>query len=210
MGLRSAFDMLLDSDEPKSGLEDLIWQSLVAGAASNKHPWNLGMFATVTNVGTKGASPKARVVVLRDALPEKRTVDFHTDVRSQKVSELKNQNVAWLFYVPSTQIQLRMEGTATVIDGEEADHWWAKTNLGSRASYLSMETPGVAARGSCPPSTTDRLVTEDESERGRANFRIVRTQIGSVDWLYLRNTGHVRAKIDYGDPSDVVCNWVVP
>jgi hypothetical protein len=97
-----------------------------------------------------------------------------------------------------------------VINGDEADRAWQATPLRSRAAYLSIPTPGAATEGSQPPETSDRQTTLAESERGRDNFRIVRTRVDSVDLLYLREGGHVRAKLSYPADSAVIADWVVP
>jgi len=61
-----------------------------------------------------------------------------------------------------------------------------------------------------PPDTSDRIVTAAESERGRDNFRIIRTTVRHVDWLYLRRGAHVRAHLDYQASPHESCRWVVP
>jgi hypothetical protein len=213
VGLCSAFDLLLGATAPLRGLDDLVWQSLSAGSKSSKHPWNLGCLATVANVASV-SSPSCRTVVLRRVDQRSRIVECHTDVRSKKVEQLgeyqKRSPVSWLFYESSTKIQLRLEGVAEVINGEEADEAWNSTSLQSRAAYLSIESPGTPGSGPLPPDTSDRRVTLLESERGRANFRIVRTRVERADWLYLKTEGHVRAKLDYSMGGEASAQWVVP
>ncbi len=212
MDLRSAFDLLLDKADPLHGLDDLIWQSLSAGSESAKHPWNIGCLATISNAASS-VSPRCRTVVLRRVDQPSRIIECHTDVRSEKVEQLgeyqKRSPVSWLFYESSTKIQLRLEGLAEVINGEEADEAWKSTSLQSRAAYLSIESPGSPWSGPLPPDTSDRSVTLLESERGRANFRIVRTKVESADWLYLKREGHVRAKLDYDTGGESAAHWVV-
>lgn len=210
MELGSSFDLALRSDNPLSEMDDCIWQNLASGAASKTHPWNEGIVSTIAVDETQNAAPKSRTVILRRAERSNLAIDFYTDVRSAKMSQLANQNVCWLFYVATTKIQLRLEGTASVIDGDEADEAWAQTPMRSRAAYLSLASPGKACSDSQPPDTSDRLVSPEESERGRDHFRIVRTRVRSTDWLYLRRDGHLRASLLYRSPGECDCHWMVP
>ncbi len=210
MGLRSAFDSLLASDNPLQEMDCLIWQSLAGGASSERHPWNEGSFSTIAVDPMGRACPRSRTVILRRADRTKLTVDLHTDLRSAKIDELRNPNVCWLFYASATKIQLRLEGSASLIVGDEADDAWAETSTRSRAAYVSREPPGRAAAGPHPPDTSDRSVSSAESERGRPNFAIVRTVVRSADWLYLKREGHVRARLLYQESGQCDCQWVVP
>lgn len=214
MGLRTAFDLQMESEIPLSGLDSLIWQSLSEGAKSSEHPWNLGYLSTIDGLARDSVRPRSRTVVLREANRQTLTIDCHTDVRSDKVRQLTAQSqpspVSWLFYEASTKIQLRLDGVAEVVNDDEADGAWQKTMLQTRSSYLSIRTPGERSEGDQAPGTDDRVVSQAESERGRANFRIVRMHVIHADWLCLRREGHLRAKIDYNADGKAEVYWVVP
>ncbi|MEL6108453.1 MAG: pyridoxamine 5'-phosphate oxidase family protein [Planctomycetota bacterium] len=210
MGLRSAFDLMLAKDSPLSQIDQLVWQSLIAGASSKRHPWNEGFFSTVALDAVGNPHPRTRTVILRRADRQSLTIDFHTDFRSSKVSEVENQFVCWMFYSHATKMQLRLEGTARIVDGFEADQAWSGTSIRSRSAYLSTESPGKIVEDALPPDTSDRVASQSESERGRSHFRIVRTLVNRVDWLYLKREGHRRARIVYQDGAAVDCHWVIP
>jgi hypothetical protein len=214
MGLRSAFDAVLVAPEPLAQLDELIWQSMGAGARSSRHPWNEGVLSTVDVDAGGLPAPRVRTVILRGVDRQSCTIDCHTDARSAKVRQLdyweRKPQASWLFYSSSIKIQLRLEGTAELINDETADEAWNQTSLLSRSAYVSIEPPGLPHDGEQPPSTGDRIVTQLESERGRANFRILRTTIRRADLLYLRRSGHVRAQLDYARPDRVSATWVVP
>jgi hypothetical protein len=204
----------MESKHPLSGLDSLIWQSLTAGAESSNHPWNLGFLSTIDGFSRDSVRPRTRTVVLRDANRQSLTIDCHTDVRSGKVRQLTAQSqpspVSWLFYEASTKIQLRLDGVAEVVNDDEADRAWQRTMLETRSSYLSIRTPGERSDGDQAPETDDRFVSQAASERGRANFRIVRMHVIHADWLFLRREGHLRAKIDYDAEGKADVYWVVP
>ena len=89
---------------------------------------------------------------------------------------------------------------------------WDATPLRSRVVYASIEPPGLVLPSSQPPKASDRELSEMEAERGRENFRVVRTTAFTADILYLRREGHVRARIEYGtdDHRAASAHWVVP
>lgn len=214
MSLRSAFDDILASQEPLGNLHDWIWQHLKSGTQSKRHVWNSGAFSTV-EVNDRGVvSPRTRTVIVRKVDVDAGVLDFFTDVRSSKVHQLQfdsgNAEVCWLFYRASTKIQLRLEGTASLVSFEEDESAWNSTALRSRTVYASIEPPGLVRPSSQPPDTSDREVTELESERGRENFRVVRTRVRKADVLYLRDEGHVRARLDYDDQGNPTARWLVP
>ncbi len=212
MELQAAFDLLLSAESPLKDLDALIWQSLSAAATLPSHPWGNGCLTTMSTNESKVIQPRSRTVVVRDCNTAGRTIDCYTDVRSAKVAELdiNGSAVCWLFYYPSTKMQLRLQGTAVVINDSEVDATWEATALQSRSSYLSIEPPGKLVASSRPPETGDRFVNHSESERGRENFRVIRTQIEEADWLYLRQGGHVRASLRYLNAGEVDVAWTVP
>jgi len=63
---------------------DAVWSALARGVQDRWTPWALPMLATV---GSRG-QPEARVIALRGADREARTLTFHTDARSGKVAAL--------------------------------------------------------------------------------------------------------------------------
>ncbi len=231
MSLRSAFDSILNSSKPLEQLDGWLWQTLAAGANSKRHAWNHGAFSTVESSRSGILSPKTRTVILRRADPEGRTLDLYTDVRASKVHQLqpsersvgvaaegvgatsnRGANASWLFYRHSTKIQVRIEGHADLVGFDEEQQAWDATPLSSRRVYASIEPPGLVLPSTQPPDTSDRELSEMESQRGRENFRVVRTTAIVADILYLRREGHVRARIEYGTDGRqaAAAYWVVP
>lgn len=211
MGLHSVFESAVASEQPLQAIEHAIWQSLAAGGKSARHPWNHGVFSTVATQDGKVQSINSRTVILRASDSRKRFIDCHTDVRSQKILDIEqNESASWTFYDHKSKVQLRVCGTAKIINGQHADDAWAATSLRSRSAYLSIEPPGQIASLSDPPSTEDRFVSMQESERGRCNFRVVRLNITLFDWLYLRREGHLRAKFSYEAGAIEEQTWLIP
>lgn len=201
MGLQAAFDLELGHppEEQLSRLFNMCIQQLQAAPKSHKHPWHLGVIATVND-----ARPHLRTVVLRHSTPEPLTLRCHTDMRSPKVAHLEsNARLEWLFYQPSTRIQLRCSGWGKIIrDGETWERAWKATNLSSRRCYLAPHAPGEAADAASinlPAELSSRDPTQEESEQGAVNFGLVECGIDRLDWLYLKHTGHVRFQANLSD-----------
>lgn len=229
MSLRSDLDAILESAEPLGQIDGWIWQNLRSGASSKRHPWNAGAFSTV-DVNEEGrVSPKSRTVILRKIDSGSRSIDFFTDVRTAKVHQLQlegtetppgavdptqrrnvSSEVCWLFYRHTTKIQVRLEGFATMLSLDEEEVAWKSTPLSSRSVYASIEPPGLVRPSTQPPDTSDREVTEMESERGRENFRVIRSIIRTADVLYLRDEGHIRARVEYDSGGQSLAKWLVP
>lgn len=186
-----------------------IWESLQKGAMARAHQFHTGVIATVSE-----GAPQARTVVLRKVIPETRTLMFHTDQRSQKISELaQNPNVSWLFYDADARVQLRLSGVATAHhQGELADAQWKNAKLLSRRCYLSIapSTKLEEPASGLPESLLKRNPTLEESEAGRENFAVVETRIHAIDWLWLNSSGHLRAKFAWLPSGEWAASWVVP
>ncbi|MFQ3596913.1 MAG: pyridoxamine 5'-phosphate oxidase family protein [Chloroherpetonaceae bacterium] len=186
-----------------------IWEALQNGARTRTHPFHTGVIATISN-----GAPQARTVVLRKVLPESRTLIFHTDHRSQKISELtENPNICWLFYDTEARVQLRLSGMATLhYQDALANVQWENTKLLSRRCYLSLAPSTILAEpaSGLPESLLKRNPTIEESEAGRENFTVVETHIHTIDWLWLNSSGHQRAKFVWQASGEVIAHWIVP
>ncbi|MDX2127647.1 MAG: pyridoxamine 5'-phosphate oxidase family protein [Chloroherpetonaceae bacterium] len=185
------------------------WTLLKLGASKRNHPMHLGVFCTKSENGVA-----ARTVVLRKVEPEERLIIFHTDIRSSKISEIKSSpDVAWLFYDPELQIQLRFTAKAEIhLSGERANEHWQKTQLTSRRCYITEHPPLYPVSepvSGLKKHLIGRIPTADESEEGRENFSVVVTKAMKLDWLYLDSAGHKRAVFDW-QSGQMQANWVIP
>ncbi|MFN3192792.1 MAG: pyridoxamine 5'-phosphate oxidase family protein [Aureliella sp.] len=211
MALRSAFEQSL-GDLGANALERVFAmavQQLQAAPRSHRHPWHIGAVAT-----TNGSAASVRSVVLRATSTDPLALRFHTDARSPKVEELREHaSLEWLFYEPSSKIQLRVACTAEVL--QSGDQWetaWAKTTLPSRRCYLAPSAPGERKESpnvNLPEHLADKDPSEAESEIGKANFAIVQCAVERIDWLYLRHNGHLRAMFTRHD-DDWEMDWSTP
>jgi pyridoxamine 5'-phosphate oxidase len=181
------------------------WRLIARGVADRRSAFHHPTVATLAMDGR----PRLRTVILRACDVSHRSLRFHTDVRSEKVSEIRRDPRASLhFYEPSSKIQLRLEGVATVnMDNDVADAAWAESRDFSRQAYGIMPGPGAEI-----PAGADFTLPEPSHEAtapGRVNFCAVTVKIKSLEWLYLASAGHRRALFRW-DSSGAKGQWLTP
>ena len=153
-----------------------------------------------------------RIVVLRKSDQLNNTVQFHSDIRSDKIEKLKkNPKAAMLFYDKDEKIQVRLKIECIVNhNNETTEESWAKTQHISRKCYLVDNGPG--SESSSPtsglkPELDNFEFTMEQSEEGYKNFTVIQCKIKLIEWLYLAAKGHRRARFDLVTKKDT---WLVP
>jgi hypothetical protein len=162
-----------------------IWETL-RQATTQRTGFTLATLATVTTTG----QPRARSVILREFATAPERIAFATDARSAKVAEIQaNPRVALACYDPSTDTQLRIEGTASVVTDElERQRIWQNLAEHSKEIYANPAAPGTP------------LAVEASDEQPVFNrFAWVSTAIESVDWLELAAQPHQRWHFQHHD-----------
>ena len=153
-----------------------------------------------------------RIVVLRKSDQSNNLIQFHSDIRSDKIPKLKNNKKAsMLFYDKEEKIQARLKVECTINHNNEiTKESWSKTGHISRKCYLVDNGPGTKS-----PSPTSGLKPEldnfeftmEQSEEGYKNFTVIQCKIKSIEWLYLAAKGHRRARFELEDNKEY---WLVP
>jgi pyridoxamine 5'-phosphate oxidase len=192
-----------------AAIEADCWQRIVKGSVNFKDDFHQPVTGTVCSRGIN-----LRTVVLRKVWPDKKQLSFHTDIRSGKLNDLKNNPaISWLFYSHSQRVQIRMGGIAHIhTDSELATTAWANTKLASRKNYLTTMPPGTASLVPTDGISIDfanRDPDAAESEMGRKHFAVVATDVNWMEWLWLNHKGHRRALFQYNG-TDVKSNWLIP
>ena len=153
-----------------------------------------------------------RIVVLRKSDQSNNLLQFHSDIRSDKIPKLKNNKKAsMLFYDKEEKIQVRLKVECTINhENEITKESWSKTGHISRKCYLVDNGPGTES-----PSPTSGLKPEldnfeftmEQSEKGYKNFTVIQCKIKSMEWLYLAAKGHRRARFEIDNNKEY---WLVP
>lgn len=128
------------SDQTVMQLIEKIRTELIRSNGDRRHPFRYFHLATF------GDYPEVRTLVLREFGPDW-SILFYTDARTPKVQELRqNSRVSALFYHPKKQLQLRIKGTASVIDPQQKDyhHYLKKVEQSPfLQDYTSVLPPGA-------------------------------------------------------------------
>ena len=153
-----------------------------------------------------------RIVVLRKSIQKDNTVQFHSDIRSDKIEKLKkNPKAAMLFYDKDEKIQVRLKVKCTVNHNNDVTkESWSKTQHISRKCYLVDNGPGTESdlpTSGLKPELDNFDYTKEQSEEGYKNFTVIQCKIKSIEWLYLAAKGHRRAKFNLENNKDT---WLVP
>jgi len=100
---------------------------------------------TLATVGDDGR-PAARIMLLKDF--DNRGFVFYTNYRSRKGREIARcPQVALLFHWVELERQVRIEGTATSVDGAESDAYFAVRPHASRlGAWASPQSEPIASR----------------------------------------------------------------
>ena len=153
-----------------------------------------------------------RIVVLRKSDQQNSLVQFHSDIRSDKIEKLKkNPNAAMLFYDKEEKIQVRLKVECTVNHNNNVTkESWSKTQHISRKCYLVDNGPGTESdipTSGLKPELDNFEFTMEQSEEGYKNFTVIQCKLKSIEWLYLAAKGHRRARFDIETNKDT---WLVP
>ena len=153
-----------------------------------------------------------RIVVLRKSDQSNNLVQFHSDIRSDKIIKLKNnKNASMLFYDKEEKIQVRLKVECTINHNNEiTKESWSKTGHISRKCYLVENGPGTESpnpTSGLKPELDNFEFTMEQSEEGYKNFTVIQCKIKTVEWLYLAAKGHRRARFELDNNKEY---WLVP
>ena len=153
-----------------------------------------------------------RIVVLRKSDQSNNLVQFHSDIRSDKIAKLKsNKNASMLFYDKEEKIQVRLKVECNIHhNNETTKESWSKTGHISRKCYLVENGPGTESpkpTSGLKPELDNFEFTMEQSEEGYKNFTVIKCKIKSIEWLYLAAKGHRRAKFDLETNKN---DWLIP
>jgi hypothetical protein len=197
----------IPNDHPSLDLKkslEFVFSNLEKGVTERGHQFHLLVLGTID----KDNRPQNRNVVLRKVDMTNSLIRFHTDIRSNKIIDIKNNSsISLLGYDKVNKLQVRLTANAIVEESKEVlSDVWSKMYPMSRECYRVKDAPGkvVASR--------DEVLFEDEGNdklNGFENFVIINCHISSIETLFLHSSGHVRAKYIYENGA-FHGEWLVP
>jgi pyridoxine/pyridoxamine 5'-phosphate oxidase len=196
-----------DLDQTLIEIRQILEQGACNRRAAGHHP----VVATIGNDGV----PSQRVMILRQCDWDHSSLRFHTDMRSKKVDDLAaRQSVSVLIYGEPDKLQLRLTGTAQIESARMADRPWAQSTPFARRCYMAQAAPGSEAAmptSGLPAWIEGKKPDEEQLLDARQNFAVLTVHFSTIDWLYLANEGHRRAKFERnGDGPQWTGRWLIP
>ena len=188
-------------------IKNKIWSMLDNAIKDRSSPFRIPVFICGNQDDFDG-----RIVVLRKSNQSNNLVQYHSDIRSNKIAKLKNnKNASMLFYDKEEKIQVRLKVECTINhDNDITKESWLKTGHMSRKCYLVDNGPGTESSSptsGLKPELDNFEFTMEQSEAGYKNFTVIQCKIKSIEWLYLAAKGHRRARFDLENNKE---HWLVP
>ena len=168
-------------------------QLLSQSVQSARHPFHQAVFAT-QNMN----AIEQRMLVLRRWVMKRRTLMFHTDIRSPKVVQLRqNPQCSILFYSQPDKLQLRFKCQAHIhYQDRLSDYLFSQTTASQRECYRFSAAPSIEIA----PSTKEQLFLESgliHEEDPYRNFSVCVCNFNQLDLLYLSYKGHQRVLYEW-------------
>ena len=184
-----------------------IWLMLIDAVNNRSSQFRIPVFVCGEQKDFDG-----RIVVLRKSDQSNNLLQFHSDIRSDKISKLKNnKNASMLFYDKEEKIQVRLKVECTINHNNEiTKESWKKTGHISRKCYLVENGPGTESpkpTSGLKPELDNFEFTMEQSEEGYKNFTVIQCKIKTIEWLYLAAKGHRRARFEVDNNKEY---WLVP
>ena len=193
--------------EDLSEIKSKIWSMLNNAVKDRSSPFRIPVFICGIQNDFDG-----RIVVLRKSDQLNNLIQFHSDIRSDKIIKLKdNKNASMLFYDKEEKIQVRLKVECTINhDNEITKESWLQTGHMSRKCYLVDNGPGTES--GIPTSGLKTKLdnfefTMQQSEVGYKNFTVIQCKVKNIEWLYLAAKGHRRARFNLKDNKEY---WLIP
>ena len=168
----------------------------------------------VANLDRTGL-PQQRILILRDCNWGNRQLRFHTDSRSDKVSQYgERAETSVLIYDEPAKIQIRLSGLARMGDDDGSDIAWGCSTPFARRCYMAVDAPGSIAEqptSGLPDWIAGKQPDEEQLASVRENFATLIVTVKTAEWLYLANAGHRRARWQWNETTQNWSgDWLIP
>lgn len=176
------------------GTWNTVWEVLDQGQRDRAAPARHPVLATV---GLDGGG-EARIVVLRVADAEMRVLAVHTDLSSNKVSELRRvPDATLLVWDAGRALQIRLRVRVRILSGHDVATEWEQVPQAARGNY-GGPSPGMRVDGPVPT----------DAGGDAARFAVMECAIGEIETLHLGADAHARARFVAED--GFAGAWIAP
>ena len=163
------------------------------------------LFHTPIVSSIKNSQITSRVMVLREFDLKDRKMRFHTDFRASKIHHYEEDSSATVIgYDPEIKIQIKLQGNMSIhYDDETTKLAWDNSTSRSKKCY---SVKGGSSKEITNPEDYD--IKDFEVEAGYKNFSVLVFNFNSLEFLYLKSSGHRRAVHKWDDKYQ--STWLVP
>jgi pyridoxamine 5'-phosphate oxidase len=159
--------------------------------------------------------PTQRVMILRECNWPLAHLRFHTDLRSNKIAEINaNNSASVLVYDEPAKSQIRLSGKLNLGTQSVTEEAWTASTEFARRCYMTECAPGsdaAAPKSGLPEWIEGKKPNTEQLISARQNFATLIFEFDRIDWLYLANIGHRRAKFMNDLKHDSwKGSWVIP
>ncbi len=194
-----------------NSLEELAWKKLVNGSVKKKNGFRTMCLGTIS----ENNDTSLRIVINRKVDESKKTIYFHTDVRSRKFADLQKDNrITLLFYDARQRVQIVVKAFATIHNNDlVSNEKWKATSPQARLGYMTIDAPNT--KSEIPTLGYDKKFseikpTEFESDLFIENFSVIACQVYELEFLYLDFSGNRKANFIYDNGILGNIFWTVP
>ena len=162
------------------------------------------LFHTPIVSSIKNNQITSRVMVLREFDLKDRKMRFHTDFRASKIHHYEEDSSATVIgYDPEIKIQIKLQGNMSIhYDDETTKLAWDNSTSRSKKCY---SVKGGSSKEISNPEEYD--IKDFKVEEGYKNFAVLVFHFNSLEFLYLKSSGHRRAIHKWNDEYD--SKWLV-
>ena len=194
--------MLITPDHtPDDALEN-VHDELKRAGVDRKHKFR---FFSVATISADSLNPRSRMVVLR-SFDSDWYFEFYTDIRSDKVSEVKaNPFIEALFWDPSKRVQVRIHAAATIHHRDKlSKERWSKVQGDAQKAYASPIKPGAAISY---PGDAHQWPAEMDDR----HFAVIRCNSSAIKVLQISGMEHVALEYTRSNGHDGWMGaWIAP
>ena len=190
----------------ENSLETMLEQAFLS--ISNGVNDSKSYFHNPTICTFEGQYISARTVVLREFSEKDRILRFHTDQRSPKISQIKENNNATVHaYDQEEKIQIRLKGSIEIHhQNSVTKNAWENTREMSKECYSVKDSPSKEIEN---PDEFDIDKNQINREKGYENFAVNLFTFKYLEILYLKRSGHRRAVFEW-ENNQIKKNWLIP
>jgi len=157
--------------------------------------------------------PNAYTVVLREVLSDEHHIIFHTDIRSEKVAEIKrNPSLSVVYYDDTDRIQIILKAEAAIHHQDDiAKQHWQQSGFKSRRNYLTQQAPSspLPEESSGLEYLGDKKF-DDSDAAGYEKFAVVALHVKILESLQLNHEGNRRARFKADQQNGWIGEWITP